>query len=143
MFVLFSEFSLFHVLTWIHLVVCHGIELSEAADTTAHLATRRCSFLALERLESDHGFMNRVCSCRAEMESKKAQKKMAKRGGTEQGGTTKRMDMDLGEEDNAHDGEMDEDDEDEREVEGNVPRGGSGEGGARGEDSGLRRRPCG
>jgi endoribonuclease Dicer len=61
-------------------VVCHGITLASATDSTSHLASRRCSFLALDTLEKDPGFMSRECHCRADTEGKKSQKKVVKMG---------------------------------------------------------------
>ncbi|KDQ07466.1 hypothetical protein BOTBODRAFT_180654 [Botryobasidium botryosum FD-172 SS1] len=61
-------------------VVCHDIILATANDSTAQLASRRCSFLALDALEGDPEFMTRTCDCRMLAETRKAAKKQAKKG---------------------------------------------------------------
>lgn len=52
----------------------HDVVLSSATDTSANSAARRASFMALDAIEGDPGFLPRTCSCRANTNKKRAKK---------------------------------------------------------------------
>ncbi|EGO27424.1 hypothetical protein SERLADRAFT_446652 [Serpula lacrymans var. lacrymans S7.9] len=57
------------------LVVIHDVILAAATDTSAAMASRRASALAIDALEGDAGFLGRTCDCRNLAQAKKGRKK--------------------------------------------------------------------
>ena len=49
------------------IVVCHQVILATTSDETLPLASRRACYLALDALEGDPSFLERVCDCRAKL----------------------------------------------------------------------------
>jgi len=60
------------------LVVVHDIILAGGVDPAPTFAARRASFEALDALEGDPQFMDRLCDCRAKAEQRKAVKRAAR-----------------------------------------------------------------
>lgn len=71
------------------LVICHDVILASATDTTAQIASRKCSFLALDALEGDPEFMTRTCDCRELTDARKANKKRARASNANSAGQLK------------------------------------------------------
>ncbi|KIM21363.1 hypothetical protein M408DRAFT_104950 [Serendipita vermifera MAFF 305830] len=59
-------------------VVVHDVILAGGVDPAPTFAARRASFEALDALEGDPQFMDRLCDCRAKAEQRKAAKRAAR-----------------------------------------------------------------
>lgn len=59
-------------------VIVHDVILACGVDPSATFAARRASFEALDALEGDPQFMDRLCDCRAKAEQRKAAKRAAR-----------------------------------------------------------------
>jgi len=59
-------------------ILVHDVVLSTATDTSASTAARRASFMALDAIEGDPGFLPRTCNCRANNITKRRAKKSMK-----------------------------------------------------------------
>lgn len=59
-------------------MVVHDVILAEGFDLSPSFASRRASFEALDALEGDPMFMDRLCDCRTRAEQRKASKRAAR-----------------------------------------------------------------
>jgi endoribonuclease Dicer len=60
------------------IVVVHDVILAGGVDPAPTFAARRASFEALDALEGDPQFMDRLCDCRAKAEQRRAAKRAAR-----------------------------------------------------------------
>lgn len=56
----------------------HDVVLASATDTSPSAAARKASFLALDAIEGDPGFLTRTCDCRVQSQARRAAKKARK-----------------------------------------------------------------
>ena len=56
-------------------MLVHGTLLASAADPVSNVALRKATMTALDMLSNDPGLLTRVCDCRLNRQSKKAQRK--------------------------------------------------------------------
>ena len=56
-------------------MLVHGTLLASAADPVSNVALRKATMTALDMLSNDPGLLMRVCDCRLNRQSKKAQRK--------------------------------------------------------------------